>query len=121
MSLQPGNLGDLRDGDRLEATAEVEVSVCLKPNELHGSDRPCIGRTYGYDPTVIAELVLADGRTATGGASTVSLGSEKLTCTQSQPNRNHHCVLVIDDGDLDDRRRGPAARATRRPATSTWS
>ena len=61
MSLQPGNLGDLRDGDRLEATAEVEVSVCLKPNELHGSDRACIGRTYGYDPTVIAELVLADG------------------------------------------------------------
>ena len=98
MSLQPGNLGDLRDGDRLEATAEVEVSVCLKPNELHGSNRPCIGDTYGYDPTVIAELVLADGGNATGGGSTVSLGSEKLTCTQSQPNRNHHCVLVIDDG-----------------------
>ncbi len=98
MSLQPGNLGELRDGDRLEATAEVEISVCLKPNALHGSDRPCIGRTYGYDPAVSAELVLADGGRATGGASTVPLGSEKLTCNQSQPNRNHHCVLVIDDG-----------------------
>lgn len=98
MSLQPGNLGELRDGDRLEATAEVEVSVCLKPNALHGSDRPCIGRTYGYDPAVSAELVLADGGQATGGAGTVPLGSEKLTCNQSQPNRNHHCVLVIDDG-----------------------
>ncbi len=98
MSLQPGNLGELRNGDRLDATAEVEVSVCLKPNELHGSDRPCIGDTYGYDPTVIAELVLADGGKATGGGNTVSLGAKKLTCTQSQPNRNHHCVLVIDDG-----------------------
>jgi hypothetical protein len=98
MSLQPGNLGELRDGDRLDATAEVEVSVCLKPNELHGSDRDCIGNTYGYDPTVIAELVLADGGKATGGGSTVRLGRDKLTCNQEQPNRNHHCVLVIDDG-----------------------
>lgn len=97
MSLQPGNLGELRAGDRLEATAEVEVSVCLKPNELHGSDRPCVGRTYGYDPAVSAELVLADGA-KTGGASTVPLGADRLTCNQSQPNRNHHCVLVIDDG-----------------------
>ncbi len=101
MSIQPGGLGDLQDGDLLEATAEVEVSVCLKPNELHGSDRPCIGHTYGYDPAVRAELVLADGGAATGGAGSVSLGRKKLTCTQTQPNRNHHCVLVIDDGALD--------------------
>lgn len=114
MSLQPGNLGDLRDGDRLEATAEVEVSVCLKPNELHGSNRPCIGQTYGYDPTVIAELVLADGAKATGGARAVPLGADKLTCTQSQPNRNHHCVLVIDDGlaTIDDASRLPCNAQT---------
>ena len=100
MSLQPGNLGDLRDGDRLEATAEVEVSVCLKPNALHGSSRPCIGRTYGYNPTVQAELVLGAGAGG-GGGSTISLGKDRLTCYQDQPNRNHHCVLVIDDGRLD--------------------
>jgi hypothetical protein len=98
MSVQPGNLGELHSDDTLEATAEVEVSVCLKPNELHGSDRDCIGNMYGYDPTVIAELVLADGGEATGGARAVRLGREKLTCNQKQPNRNHHCVLVIDDG-----------------------
>ncbi len=99
MSLQAGNLGDLRDGDRLDASAEVEVSVCLKPNELHRSSRPCIGRTYGYDPSVRAELVLAEGTRADG----VSLGSDRLTCAQSQPNRNHHCVLVIDGGiDIDE-------------------
>ena len=101
MSLTPGSLGELRDGDRLEATAEVEVSVCLKPNELHGSDRPCIGRTYGYDPTVVAELVLAGGGSTTGGAGAISLGKDKLTCAQTQPNRNHHCVLVIDDGAIE--------------------
>ncbi|MGH7605814.1 MAG: hypothetical protein ACREME_00615 [Gemmatimonadales bacterium] len=98
MSLQPGNLGDLRDGDRIDATAEVEVSVCLKPNPRHGSDRTCIGRTYGYNPKVRAELVLGSGSAASGGASTVFLGSDQINCTQRQPNRNHHCVLVIDDG-----------------------
>jgi hypothetical protein len=30
----------------------------------------------------------------------VTLGRDKLTCMQRQPNRNHHCVLVIDDGVL---------------------
>ena len=118
MSLQPGNLGDLRDGDRLDATAEVEVSVCLKPNELHGSDRPCIGRTYGYDPSVIAELVLADGDPRPG-RNAVSLGSDQLTCAQSQPNRNHHCVLVIDGGDATSTRRR-RCHAIPRPVTSTW-
>lgn len=112
MSIQPGGLGDLADGDRIEATAEVEVSVCLKPNERHGSDRPCIGRTYGYDPSVTAELVLAAGGDATSGASTVSLGRRTLTCTQSQPNRNHHCVLVIDDAALE------IADASRLPCNS---
>lgn len=97
MSLQPGSLGELRSGDRLDATAEVEVSVCLKPNALHGSDRKCIGRTYGYDPTVVAELVLAEGK----GTNGVSLGRDRLTCSQTQPNRNHHCVLVVGAGGVD--------------------
>lgn len=97
MSLPPAKLGALRDGDGLEATAEIEVSVCLKPNRLHGSDRSCIGRMYGYDPAVIAELVLADGAGATAG---VRLGRTRLTCTQSQPHRNHHCVLVIGNGGM---------------------
>ena len=110
MSLQPGNLGDLRAGDVLAATAEVEVSVCLKPNELHGSERPCIGRTYGYDPGVRAELVLTSG----DGTRGISLGRERLTCSQTQPNRNHHCVLVIDDGGvaIDDAGRLPCNAET---------
>jgi hypothetical protein len=100
MSLGPGGLGELRDGDALYATAEVEVSVCLKPNRLHGSNRSCVGRMYGYDPTVRAELVLGRGGKARGGGRTVSLARRKLTCKQRQPHRNHHCVLVITNGVL---------------------
>ena len=39
---------------------------------------------------------------------------EKLTCRQSQPNRNHHCVLVIDDGlaAIDDASRLPCNSQT---------
>jgi hypothetical protein len=68
--------------------------VCLKPNELHGSNRPCIGRTYDYDPTVIATLVLAGD--ADGGTRGVTLAREKAVCTQKLPDRNHHCVLVLE-------------------------
>ena len=97
MSVNPGGLGALRGGDVLYATAEVEVSVCLKPDTDSGYHRSCIGRTYGYDPTVTAELVLSSGGKAIRG---VTLARKHLTCTQRQPNRNHHCVLVLDDGVL---------------------
>jgi hypothetical protein len=95
MSLGPEAVGALRGGDRMYSTAEVEVSVCLKPNELHGGHPSCIGRTYGYDPKVRAELVLGRGPEATQGAV---LASRRIECSQHQPNRNHHCVLVMDDG-----------------------
>lgn len=95
MSLGPEAIGSLRTGDRIYATAEVEVSVCLKPNKLHGGERSCIGRTYAYDPNVRAELVLGHGPESTNGAR---LASRRTECAQRQPNRNHHCVLVIDNG-----------------------
>ncbi|HEX2129659.1 MAG TPA: hypothetical protein VHF58_10630 [Solirubrobacterales bacterium] len=95
MSLGPTRLGALRPGDRIYGTSEVEVSVCLKANPLHGGERSCVGRTYGYDPYVRAELVLTHGTKRTRG---LELGSRRLQCAQGQPNRNHHCVLVIDDG-----------------------
>jgi hypothetical protein len=102
MSLGPDKVGELEDGDRLEGTAEVEVSVCLKPNPRHpGANNKCIGKTYGYNPTVRAWLVLGPSASASGDGSTVRVsGTKKLRCTQRLPNRNHHCVLVIDDGRL---------------------
>jgi hypothetical protein len=102
MSLGPDKVGELEDGDRLEGTAEVEVSVCLKPNPRHpGASNKCVGKTYGYNPTVRAWLVLGPSASASGDGSTVRVsGTRKLRCTQRLPNRNHHCVLVIDDGRL---------------------
>jgi hypothetical protein len=102
MSLDAEKMGSLEDGDRLEATADVEVSVCLKPNPRHpGANNRCVGKRYGYNPTVRAQLVLGPSGSSMGAGSTVPVsGTESLRCTQRLPNRNHHCVLVIDDGRL---------------------
>jgi hypothetical protein len=59
MSLSADKVGDLEDGDRLEDRADVEVTVCLNPNPRHpGANNKCVGKTYGYNPTVRAWLVL---------------------------------------------------------------
>lgn len=102
MSLGPDKVGELEDGDRLEGTADVEVSVCLKPNPRHpGANNKCIGKTYGYNPTVRAWLVLGPSSSSSGAGSSVRVSdTKKLRCTQRLPNRNHHCVLVVDDGRL---------------------
>jgi hypothetical protein len=93
-SVELRRVGALR-GRRIEVAAELQVSVCLKP--AYGFRRPrCVGRRYGYDPRVTARLVLAGRPGATGGKGTVALtGRRGLTCTQSQPDRNHHCVISI--------------------------
>jgi hypothetical protein len=102
MSIGPKGIGELSDGDRLEATAEFEVTVCLKPNPHHnGNPYPCIGDMYGYDPVITAQIVLARGETSTGPVKTTPISSRKsLRCSQTQPDRNHHCVLVIPRSSL---------------------
>lgn len=97
MTIPPQRLGELRAGDRLEVNAEIEVSVCMKPNALHpGDGRPCIGRRYGYDPNFTAQAVLAPSGSELAPEATLPVsGVHALRCTQSQPDRNHHCVLVI--------------------------
>jgi hypothetical protein len=102
MSLDAEKIGELQDGDRLEGAADVEVSVCLKPNPRHpGADHECVGKTYGYNPTVRAWLVLGPSASSSGDGSTVRVsGTKSLRCTQRLPHRNHHCVLVVDDGRL---------------------
>jgi hypothetical protein len=100
MSIAPQQLGDLQAGDRLEADAEVEVSVCLKKNPRHpGPGFPCHGKPYSYNPTVEAQIVLApNAATATGVPVSPAT---RLSCSQRQPNRNHHCVLTVQGGGLD--------------------
>ncbi len=90
MSLGADKIGELQDGDRLEGTAGVEVSVCLKPNPRHPeANNNGVGRTYGYNPTVRAWLVLGPSALSSGDGSTVRVsGAKSLRCPQRLPHRN---------------------------------
>jgi hypothetical protein len=91
MSMGPAALPALAPGDRLEMTAELQVTV----NCNYRSPR-CVGRLYHYDPHVRARLVLADSPGATDGPGTrVLTPYVREVCTQHKPNREHHCVLVF--------------------------
>jgi hypothetical protein len=97
MSMGPRTLPSLVAGDRLEVTAEFQVT----DNCNYRSAR-CVGRIYHFDPRVRAQLVLAASASATGGPGTLALGHyERETCTQHKPDREHHCVLVFTGTRLD--------------------
>src|SRR5262245_45773654 len=36
VSLPPSSVGTIHDGDRVEASLDLEVTICLKPNANHG-------------------------------------------------------------------------------------
>ncbi len=96
VSLPPSSVGTIHDGDRVEASLDLEVTICLKPNANHGGGKPCVGKMYGYDPHFKAQLVLARSKGATHPRKTVPITSAKtITCAQKQPNRNHHCLITI--------------------------
>ena len=49
MSLPGSKLGNLSDGMAIEASAELEVTTCLKANENHpGAEDKCTGKPYGF-------------------------------------------------------------------------
>jgi len=97
MSLPPERVGELTEGDKLEAGGDFEVTVCLKPNPNHpGSGQPCVGDMYGFNPKIKARLVLAPSAGTANPAQTKPISKTvSLTCRQDQPNRNHHCVVSI--------------------------
>jgi hypothetical protein len=94
MSLPGSKLGGLTDGMAIEASAELEVTTCLKADPDHpGAEDRCPGKTYGFDPHVNAKLLLAPSADSTGG---VQIGrTDELQCSQHLPARNHHCVLTV--------------------------
>ncbi len=104
MSLGPRALPDLNEGSELRASAEVQISVTCA---VIGKRR-CVGSPYGYSPRISGWLVLADRRRRSSGPRTLRLpGEDSMRCGQHRPNRNHHCVLVIESSartipDLDD-------------------
>jgi hypothetical protein len=89
MSLSPSQLGPLGVGDRVQGSSELEVSVtCLTDTTTCKR----FGHLYRYDPHVRLKLILAGSRLARTG---YSLGkAQEFGCSQTMPNRNHHCVFV---------------------------
>ena len=100
MSMGPGRLPDLRNGDKLQLYADVQVTMdCYRPLPR------CAGRPYHFNPVVEGRLqISASG--APGGRS-VTVATRKLQCLQHQPARQHHCPLVFDARDVGVDRRLP--------------
>jgi hypothetical protein len=94
MSLAPGQLPSLTDGDRLRVSAEVQITADCT------FKRPrCAGRPYRYSPVLRGRLILADGMQVTGGGGAVTLGQpDANVCRQVIGDREHHCMLVPRGG-----------------------
>jgi hypothetical protein len=101
MSMGPDLLPSLSGGDRLQVTAEAEVTTDC-PERMPR----CVGKPYAYNPIVQAQLVLANGQLVAGGAGTLQLGAQRRRCRQNEPARVHHCVIVFTDTVLDIADRG---------------
>jgi hypothetical protein len=89
MRISPSALDPLEAGDRLRASAEVQVSTTCIVQE-----RRCIGRSYRLSPIVRAQLVLSRSHRASSPHVALSRPVSVL-CKQHRPNRNHHCTLTI--------------------------
>lgn len=91
MSMGPGELPELAFGDRVEVTAEMQVT-----GNCGHQDPRCRGPIYKYAPDVRGTLILAASENATGGPGTLKIsGTEHEECTQRRPDYEHHCVLVF--------------------------
>jgi hypothetical protein len=90
MALKPGgppysSMPDLGPGDRIEVTAELEVTTDAP--DLHDA----VGKPYGYSPKVRAQLLLAAAKDP--GSKAIPLTPPRTeTCAQAQ----HHHRLVFD-------------------------
>ena len=90
LEMGPGRLSGLRHRDRLELSAEVQVTVdCDKPQPR------CAGRPYDFDPRVVASVEVGS-RKSLGGRSAV-LARTDLSCRQKLPARQHHCPIAFDE------------------------
>jgi hypothetical protein len=100
MSMGPHKLPGLIAGDRLELSAELQVTNdCVRPVPR------CAGRPYTFNPIVGSKLVLAPHARTTGGRRAIALSSRKVVrCRQRVPDgefRQHHCVIVFTHTSLD--------------------
>jgi hypothetical protein len=107
MSLPPERLPTLADGDRLIASAEVQVTT-----DCRASDPRCVGAPYGYSPKVASQLILAPGPDVAGGPETAAFSAPKQRkCVQQLPHRQHHCVVTYQGLAIDVAGGGPPCMA----------
>lgn len=90
MSLAPGELPELLEGDRLHVTAELQTT-----NNCFRQSSYCVSRPYDFSPNVGTRLVLSKGL-ATGGPDARAITArQSRPCDQDPRNREHHCVSVF--------------------------
>lgn len=93
MSLTPGQLGAIQDGDQLEIGSEAEITTdCL----FESSE--CVGQPYKFNPKIGARIVASTSTTSASGFEIVP--RQEVNCRQKTPNRQHHCVFTMEPGPL---------------------
>ena len=93
VALESNDLGPIAAGQTIRGQGEVEVSVTCTEEMPQ-----CVGKIYKYSPHVEVQFVLAKSPHSTKGQR---LGKPvDRVCAQDYPDRNHHCVLVLDRTDV---------------------
>ena len=87
-------LPDLRAGDQLEVSAELEVTTDLTTAELVlNQGKGCAGQPYDYSPGVTAAMILTNSATAVAPAPATSVIVSKTALVSHDA---HHFVFVFD-------------------------
>jgi hypothetical protein len=109
VSMPPRELPSLTGGDRLEMSAELQVTPDCRARGPH-----CVVGPYRYAPVATSRLILTDGRRDTGGRDAVAISGRKRTrCPHSYDNFVHHCRIVFRRESLDVSRRALPCSAER--------
>ena len=88
------SLPDLRPGDRLEISVELEVTTDLTNAELQlNNGKGCYSKPYDYPPTVTASVILASDETGTVPAPGSAVAASK---TVTVSHEAHHFVFVFN-------------------------
>lgn len=88
MSLTPGALGPLQNGDQLEVSAEAEITT-----DCRFQSSECVGQPYNFNPKIGARMVVATSPDTSAGFEIVP--RQEVNCRQKTPNRQHHCVFTL--------------------------
>jgi hypothetical protein len=89
MSLKRRQMPRLAGGDVLRTSAELQLT-----NNCTFPGRRCVGPTYRYSPRIEARLELSPS-TGPSSKKATTIARSREICGQSEPHREHHCVLVM--------------------------